>query len=133
MTDNALNNEELTKLVELSVEFKNAVEEKFGQDEELAAKVQASVTPEEMEGFQVLAMELAAGSLEAAFGEISEEFLRLNLKAADAMTDILGRVLSKDDLAAFLPESLQNEDSVTQLEAEGAKNLAALCKHTLSI
>jgi len=132
MTDTTPN-EELTKLVELSVVFKNAVEEKFGQDAELTAKIQASVSPEEMEEFQNLVMRLATESFGAAFGGISEEFLKLNLKAADITADIVGRVLSKDDLAALLPEDLQNEESVTRLETEGAKNLAALCKHALSM
>ena len=59
--------------------------------------------------------------------------LKLNLKTADLLAGTVGRVLSKDDLAALLPEGLKTEESVTQLEAEGAKNLAALCKHTLSM
>ena len=126
-------NEKLKNLVELSVAFKNAVEQEFGKNAAVTAKVRASVTAEEMSELQSLAMQLAAGGLGAAFGGIDDEFLKLNLKAADVTADIAGRAIEKDELVKLLPEELASEENVKALEANEATYLANLCKHKLSL
>jgi 5'-deoxynucleotidase YfbR-like HD superfamily hydrolase len=126
-------NESLEQLVGLAAQFKEAAEARVNGDPKLRAKAIASLKPGEMENLQELAGELAAGALGALFGEVDEEFLKLNLKVADITADLAQRVMEKDELAEYLPEGLQSANAAEQLKSNGADNLAALVEHKLSL
>jgi hypothetical protein len=117
---------DLLKLTELCAEFKNAAEARIQGDRTLQAKALASLKPGEMKELQTMAKELATGGLSAAMGVISDEFLKLNIKAADKVAELALRILPEDTLRADVPAALKSDDSVKALTANGAANLARL-------
>ena len=118
---------DLLKLTELCAAFKNAAEAQLQGDRALQQKALESLKPGEMEELQSMAMELATGGLSVAMGgKISDEFLKLNIKAADKVAELALRVMPEDTLRAAVPAELKSDDSVKALTANGAANLARL-------
>lgn len=117
---------DLMKLTELCVEFKNAAEAHLETDPSLQQKAMETLKPGELEELQTIAMELAMGGLTAAFGTISDEFLQLNIKAAEKTADLALRILPEDTVRGDLPEALKNDEAITALLANNAPTLARL-------
>lgn len=123
--------EKLEELTTYAVAFKEAAEsytnETAGLQEDMIAKLEDG----EMDRAIEMAADLAVGGLGVAFGGVSEDFLLLNIKAADFTTVVAGRVIDQDTLISFLPEELKTQESVDQLEQAKAPNLASICKAAL--
>jgi hypothetical protein len=118
---------DLMKLTELCVSFKNAAEARLQGDVSLQQKAIASLKPGEMEELQSMAMELATGGLVAALsGKASDEFLKLNIMAADKVAELALRVMPEETLRTDAPDALKNAESARALTDAGAANLARL-------
>ena len=118
---------DLMKLTELCAAFKEAAEAHLKGDRALQQKALKSLKPGEMEELQSMAMELATGGLNVAMGgKISEDFLKLNIKAADKVAELALRVLPEDTLRADVPAELKSDESVKALAANGAPTIARL-------
>lgn len=123
--------EKLLNIVELCAEFREAVSAHLQGNEELTAKAMETITDEEMLDLQEMAMELAAGSMSAAFGNVSKKFADLTIYSAESTVDLCGRVMDPAELKPFIPEGLKNEESIQSLEENNAPKFAALCRQTL--
>lgn len=118
---------DLMKLTELCAEFNHAAEARMKADHAaLQQKALEALKPEELEELEILAMELAMGGLAAAFGNISDEFLQLNIKMAEKTADLALRILPEDTVRGDLPEALKNDEAIAALLANNAPTLARL-------
>lgn len=121
-------NEELTRLATLAAQFKEAVESSpLVSDPAIAAKVQSSVTAQEMEQVQDLLGDVMSEAMGLAFGgEPSESFLKKNLQIADLMTEFMLRAVPEKQLAAIIPQDQKTEANSKAFEAAKAPALAKL-------
>ena len=118
---------DLMKLTELCAAFKEAEEAHLKGNLALQQKALESLQPGEMEELQSMAMELATGGLNVAMGgKITEDFLKLNIKAADKVAELALRVLPEDTLRENVPTELKSEANVKALAANGAPTIARL-------
>ena len=118
---------DLMKLTELCVAFKDATEARIESNRKLQKKAIAALKPGEMEELQSLAMELAADGLGIALGgKVSDDFLRLNIKAVEKVAELALRIMPEDTLRADVPADLKNDEAIKALTAHGAANLARL-------
>ncbi|MGN7501631.1 MAG: hypothetical protein ACTHPO_01515 [Alphaproteobacteria bacterium] len=125
------NLEKLEELTTYAVAFKEAAEAYTSETDGLQEDMIAKLEDGEMDRAIEMATNLATGGLSAAFGGVSEDFLLLNIEAADFTTLVAGRVIDQDTLISFLPEELKTQESVDQLEQAKAPNLARICKAAL--
>ncbi len=127
-----LANKKLERLVELSIEFRKAVESALEQDVQIQQKILESVKPEEMKSIQSLLQQVASESLDFMHDSTlglnhSHSFLKKNLELSEITADLFLRVEQKETVASFIPAALKNEKDAEALKKAGAPKIASLC------
>ncbi len=119
--------QKLMHVTELAAKFKEAVEQKFGNDEKLAADMMTKIKPGELEAVQDKLQDIVNESFEYAFGgKPTEAFIKKNLDIVDLTAEFALRVLPAEKLAPLVPAELKSDENVQYLRDLGATNLATV-------
>jgi hypothetical protein len=125
-----MTDQNLSRIVELAVAFKNAAEASpLIKAPQAQQKVLDSIDSAEMEKIQGLMQEVISDSFQYMFGgEPSEEFLKKNLVLCEISADFCLRALPEAKVATFVPKELKNQTDADTLRSLGAPKLAGLCE-----